>query len=169
MSIVISSGSVTGADVLVDAVNRAVRLGIENGVILALNQFNPTIAKRTGSLRRAFDIAARQTLRKALFSSSERIVISGAEIQRFTEALLFYAQYHFNVGPQGQAQYRQPTTPGTEPIKMRELRKIAIPLVKQEIAVAVRNEGARAVQDSTILDAPVSSVNIGSELVGVIS
>ena len=136
MSIVITSGVIEGKQEVVDSVNRAVLRGIERGLLLTIDEFEPTIAKRTGLLRETFESALRQQINK-LGRTGDRRVILWSSIRAAAETMLIYALYHFA----SKGFYVNPTTPGTYPMRLSRFKPIALRNIRTEIIRAIRNTG----------------------------
>ena len=167
MSIVLTSGNVKGGDIVMSAVNRGVLLGIENGVIKALEQWSPTVAQRTGKMKRAVEFATRQVLTQALNQEAQRIVISGSQIRQILESIVAYSQFHWTDGPFGSS-YKEPFTPGTKPMNLFDLKKIAVPLIRSEIDIVIRNEGPEANVVGRGFKLASDTVQIGGQTVGIV-
>ncbi len=144
LSIVIKSGSIRQDDNIKAERDRAVLRGLKRGILLTLDFFIPTIAKKTGRMRIAFEDAVDKIL--ARFSAAKSSwSISWDDIKSLTASFLAissptgkdYSQYHFR----SRGFYFQPTTPGTFPMRLSRFKPIAIRNVQNEIAKGLRISG----------------------------
>ena len=148
MSIVITSGSIRGVEDIEQAVDSAVLDGTQAGVLTALQEFIPTIAKKSGSMRRSFNKA----VKKLLFEFQEddnKWVLSWEAIKALTELFLSknmpdyskggepYSKYHFR----GRGFYVSPSTFGTFPMRLSRFKPKVIRAVVRNINLNLKARG----------------------------
>ena len=128
MSIVIKCGNVEGRFVR-RVRDDAIKQGFKDGLFLAFLKFQPSIAKRTGDMRRAFGKAIIRLMEKATVSFSGQISVTWEEIKDITISIVGYAEYHFRA----RGFYKNPTTANTRPMRFRSFKFHAVRLINRKI------------------------------------
>ncbi len=129
MSIVIKSGNISGAPFIREERNIAIKRGFQDGLFLAWVKFEPTVAKKTGRMRRSFARALSVLAQGATVSSSGEISITWEEIKEIVIALTHYSKYHFKA----RGFYANPTTANTRPMRFRAFKFHAVRLITRKI------------------------------------
>ncbi len=127
-TIVISCGQIEGRFVR-QVRDAAIKQGFRDGLFLAFLKFQPSIAKRTGAMRKAFGRAIIQIMERAHVSHSGQISVSWAEIKAIVIQYTFYAEYHFRA----RGFYKNPTTANTRPMRFRAFKYHAVRLITRKI------------------------------------
>lgn len=129
MSIVIKSGFIAGPAFIRETRNAAIKRGFIHGLFLAWVKFQPTVAKKTGRMRRSFGRAIQVLVNDAAVSNSGRISITWEEIKEIVIALTPYSRYHFRA----RGFYANPTTPNTRPMRFRAFKFHAVRIITRKI------------------------------------
>ena len=138
--LIVKSGGYTGT---VSELRHLVHAGIavpaaERAVAKTINQLAPSVAKKTGLLRRVYRQSGR------IHTTPKRItaMIDIKQVKREVT----YAEYQV-LAPDGKRfgrVYKKPTTPGTRPISSREARDKLLANVKTEFKKRLRKHGIKS-------------------------
>lgn len=129
MSIMIKSGHITGPRFIREARDLAIKHGFQDGLFLAFLKFLPSIAKRTGDMRKAFRRAIVQLMEKATVSASGEVSVTWEEIKAITISIVGYAEYHFRA----RGFYKNPFTANTRPMRFRSFKSYAVRIINRKI------------------------------------
>jgi hypothetical protein len=138
----LTSGTFKGSrEQALTALIGAVYQGSVKGAVDSIAQYQHKIALQYGALREGFGTAVMQTIRRQ--KGNLRISVSPGEVYSRLANRVSYAEHHLEVGPTGLPHYKDPTTPGTEPIKWRKFKAILVPTVQAAIKLEVQKKGIR--------------------------
>ena len=124
MSIIVTSGTVKGAEEIERLVHTAVDAAFFDALIeivtFDIGLFSKTVAKKSGDMRRAVAAGMRQVLRKLPFHRG-RTVLSWEAFKEAVISFRDYAEFHFK----GRGFYVNPTTPNTFHMRLSRLKPMA--------------------------------------------
>lgn len=136
LEIVLTCGSVRGSNRIISENIRAVRTGIERGLVGAMIEMIPKTAMLTGKMRRILQTTAQEIARTKTNTISTRITIDLNEVKELASAIENYIRHHINPGSPFGFAYKDPTTKNTVPFNLYELQARSIVNVNQEIRSA---------------------------------
>ncbi len=138
---VIYCGRVKGIDNILNSNNRAVRTAIEKGVVNAMIEMLPKVAKRTGKMRRILTQAAQSVAAAQTTVLDGKIIIDVNQIKIMADAIEKYIKYHINPGSPFGLSYKEPFTKGTVPLSLFELHKKTDINIRLQLKLLHRNAG----------------------------
>lgn len=136
LEIILYCGTVRGANRIISENIRAVKTGIERGIVGAMIEMIPKTAKRTGKMRSILQVTAQQVARTRTTTAADRIVIDLNEIKEIAAAIEMYIRLHINPGSAFGRAYQEPFTKGTMPFDLIELQAKVNINVNQEVRSA---------------------------------
>ncbi|KKM07815.1 hypothetical protein LCGC14_1730120 [marine sediment metagenome] len=139
--IILTCGNVRGANRIIAENTRAVRTGIEKGLVRAMLEMMPKTAMRTGKMRRILQMTAEQIARQKTNLASAKITIDLNEVKEMAAAIEQYIRHHMDPGSDFPKGYMDPFTKGTAPFNLYELQSRSLINVLQEIRSAQLKSG----------------------------
>ncbi len=146
MSLVVTSGVVRGPEAIIENRNLALALGFRKGLFKAVDEFLPSIAMKTGRMRRSFKRAINVLMAQKQVVQARQITITWEEIKQIVIALTPYAEYHFRA----RGFYVSPSTKGTRPMRFRSFKRLAIKHVRREVNLALSSVGLEGTRFSVL-------------------
>ena len=141
LQITLFCGGVRGTNRIISENLRVVRTAVERGIVNAAIEMLPSIAKKTGKMRRIFSTSIQQVARTETTKAGEKISFDLEQIKALMDTIEKYIKYHLIPGGDFPLGYKNPFTKNTRPLNLIELQsKIAIN-VDREVQAAQQLAG----------------------------